>query len=123
MGTSGSVAYLFNKIGVLLMAEGVDEEAVMDIALENGAQDIETADDGTVEITCAPADYIALNEALTKADMKPESSEVVQKASLEIDLNDSDAEKVMKLIDMLEELDDVQDVFTNANFPDSVLEG
>lgn len=123
MGTSGSVAYLFNKIGVLLMGEGVDEEAVMDIALENGAEDIDAAEDGTVEITCAPGDYIALNEALTKADMKPESSEVVQKASLEIDLSDSDAEKVMKLIDMLEELDDVQDVFTNANFPDSVLEG
>lgn len=122
MGTSGSVSYLFNKIGVLLMPEGVDEDAVMDIALENGAEDIETADDGTVEITCAPAEFIALNEALAAADMKPESSEVVQKASLEVDLSVSDAEKVLKLIDMLEELDDVQDVFTNANFPDEALE-
>lgn len=123
MGTSGSVAYLFNKIGVLLMPEGIDEETVMDIALENGAEDIETAEDGIVEIICASGDYISLNEALTNADMKPESSEVVQKASLEIDLSENDAEKVLKLVDMLEELDDVQDVFTNANFPDSVLEG
>ena len=123
MGTSGSVAYLFNKIGVLLMSEGIDEEAVMDVALEHGAEDIETAEDGTVEITCAPSDYINLNEGLTQADMKPESSEVVQKATLEIDLTEADAEKVLKLVDMLEELDDVQDVFTNANFPDSVLEG
>lgn len=75
-----------------------------------------------MEITCAPSEYIGLNEALTKAEMKPESSEVVQKASLEIDLSEADAEKVLKLVDMLEELDDVQDVFTNANFPDSVLE-
>ena len=121
LGTSGSVAYLFNKIGEFFMAEGVDEEAVMDVALEAGAEDIES-DEGIVKITCPPEEFIGLNEALTNAGMQPESSEVVQKASLEVDLSDDDAEKVMKLIDALEELDDVQDVFTNASFSDSFLE-
>ena len=120
LGTSGSVAYLFNKIGEFFMAEGVDEEAVMDVALEAGAEDIES-DEGIVKITCPPEEFIGLNEALTNAGMQPESSEVVQKASLEVDLSDDDAEKVMKLIDALEELDDVQDVFTNASFSDSFL--
>lgn len=120
LGTSGSVAYMFNKIGELFMPEGLEEEAVMDVALDAGAEDIES-DGGIVKITCAPEDFIALNEALTEAEMKPESSEVVQKASLEVELSDDDAEKVMKLIDALEELDDVQDVFTNASFSESFL--
>lgn len=121
LGTSGSVAYLFNKMGELFMPEGLDEEVVMDVALEAGADDIES-DEGIVKITCPPEDFIALNEALAAVDMKPESSEVVQRASLEIELSDDDAEKVMKLIDALEELDDVQDVFSNAKFSDSFLE-
>ena len=121
LGTSGSVAYLFNKMGEFFMSEGADEEVVMDVALEAGADDIE-ADEGIIKITCPPEDYIALNEALTAADMKPESSEIVQRASLEVDITDADAEKVMKLIDALEELDDVQDVFSNAKFSDSFLE-
>ena len=121
LGTSGSVAYLFNKMGEFFMTEGADEEVVMDVALEAGADDIE-ADEGIIKITCPPEDYIALNEALTAADMKPESSEIVQRASLEVDITDADAEKVMKLIDALEELDDVQDVFSNAKFSDSFLE-
>ncbi len=122
LGTAGSVAYLFSKIGVFLMPEGTDEEAVMDVALDAGAEDIETSEEGIVEISCQSEDFIGLNEALTDAGFKPESAEVIQKASLEIDVSESDAEKVLKLIDVIEELDDVQDVFTNANYPDSVLE-
>lgn len=121
LGTSGSVAYLFNKVGEILLPEGTDEESVMDVALDAGAEDIES-DEGIVKITCAPEDFIVLNETLKSADMQPESSEIVQKASLEVELSDDDAEKVMKLIDALEELDDVQDVFTNASFSDSFLE-
>jgi len=120
LGTSGSVAYLFNKMGEFFMPEGSDEEAVMDVALEAGADDIE-ADEGIVKITCPPESFIPLNEALEAAEMKPESSEVVQRASLEVELSDEDAEKVMKLIDALEELDDVQDVFSNAKFSDEFL--
>ena len=121
LGTSGSVAYLFNKMGEFFMVEGADEEAVMDVALEAGADDVE-ADEGVIKITCPPEDYIALNEALTAAEMKPESSEIVQRASLEVDISDDDAEKVLRLIDALEELDDVQDVFSNAKFSDSFLD-
>lgn len=123
MGTSGSVAYLFNKVGEIILPEGTDEEAVMDVALEAGAEDIVTHENGLVEISCPPEAYISLNEELKKAGFAPESSEVVQKADLEVPVSESDAEKVLKLIDVLEELDDVQDVFTNADFPESVLEG
>ena len=89
------------------------------IALEAGAEDIES-DEGIVKITCPPEEFIGLNEALTNAGMQPESSEVVQKASLEVDLSDDDAEKVMKLIDALEDNDDVQNVIGNFRIPDEV---
>ena len=121
MGTEGSVAYMFERLGVILMPAGADEEQVMDVVLEAGAEDIVTHDDDTVEITCPSEALHDVVNALIEADMAPESSEVVQRAANEITLNDADAEKVMKLIDALEELDDVQDVFTNADFPDSVF--
>ena len=121
MGTEGSVAYMFERLGVILMPAGADEEQVMDVVLEAGAEDIVTHDDDTVEITCPSEALHDVVNALIGADMAPESSEVVQRAANEITLNDADAEKVMKLIDALEELDDVQDVFTNADFPDSVF--
>ena len=121
MGTEGSVAYMFERLGVILMPAGADEEQVMDVVLEAGAEDIVTHDDDTVEITCPSEALHDVVNALIEADMAPESSEVVQRAAKEITLNDADAEKVMKLIDALEELDDVQDVFTNADFPDSVF--
>ena len=121
LGTDGSVAYMFDKIGVILMAEGADEDSVMDVVLDAGADDVITHDDGSIEINCAPADYVAVISALNDADMAMESSEIVQRAANEITLNDADAEKVMKLVDALEELDDVQDVFTNADFPESVF--
>lgn len=121
MGTEGSVAYMFDKVGVILMAEGADEEQVMDVVLDAGAEDIVTHDDGSVEITCAAADYVAVVSALKDADMAMESSEVVQRAANEIELSEADAEKVMKLVDALEDLDDVQEVFTNADFPESIF--
>jgi len=121
MGTEGSVAYMFEKLGVILMPEGTDEEQVMDVVLEAGAEDIVTHDDDTVEITCPAENYVAVVSALNAAEMPIESSEVVQRAANEISLGDEDAQKVMKLVDALEDLDDVQDVFTNADFPDSVF--
>ena len=121
MGTEGSVAYMFEKLGVILMPEGTDEEQVLDVVLDAGAEDIVTHDDGTVEITCPAESYHAVMNALGTAELTPESSEVVQRASNEIALSDEDAEKVIKLIDALEDLDDVQDVFTNADFPESVF--
>ncbi|MEO0369410.1 MAG: YebC/PmpR family DNA-binding transcriptional regulator [Pseudomonadota bacterium] len=121
MGTEGSVAYMFERVGIMLMPSGADEEAVMEVVLDAGAEDILTHDDGTVEVTCPADAYHDVMNALTAAEMVPESSEVVQKAANEITLSDADAEKVIKLIDALEELDDVQDVFTNADFPESVF--
>ena len=121
MGTDGSVAYMFDKLGVILMSEGADEDSVMDVVLDAGADDVITHDDGSIEINCAPKDYVGVISALNDAGMEMESSEIVQRAANEIALSDDDSEKVMKLIDALEDLDDVQDVFTNADFPESAF--
>lgn len=121
LGTEGSVSYMFENVGVILMPEGTDEEAAMDVVLDAGAEDIVTHDDGAVEITCPAEAFPQVVSALEEAGMEVESSEVVQKADNEITLGDSDGEKVMKLIDALEDLDDVQDVFTNADFPESLF--
>lgn len=121
MGTSGSVAYMFQKLGVILMAEGADEEQVMDVVLDAGAEDIVTHDDGSVEITCAPEAYVPVMAALEAAEMAVESSEVTMRAENEVALSEGDAEKVMRLVDALEDLDDVVEVFTNADFPESVF--
>ena len=121
MGTSGSVAYMFNSMGVIEMAEGADEEAVMEVALEAGADDIITHEDGTVEVTCPPSDYVAVMDALKEADMAVANSEVTKRAENEIALSVEDSEKVMKLIDALEDLDDVVDVFSNADFPEEAF--
>lgn len=121
MGTEGSVAYMFDRLGVILLPDGADEEQVMDVVLDAGAEDIVTHDDGTVEITCPSEAYHTVVSALESAELEAVSSEVVQKAANEISLNEADGEKVMKLIDALEELDDVQDVFTNADFPEALF--
>ena len=120
MGNEGSVAYMFEKLGVVTMPAGTDEETVMDVVLEAGAEDLVTHEDGTVEITCPANAYHNLIIALDKAELATESSEVLYRAENEIELNDDDAEKVMKLVDALEDLDDVQEVYTNADFPESV---
>jgi len=121
MGNEGSVAYMFQKLGVVIMAEGADEEQVMEVVLDAGAEDIITHDDGTVEVNCAATDYVAVVSALKEAEMEMESSEITQRAENEIALGDDDAQKVMKLIDALEDLDDVQEVYSNADFPESVF--
>ena len=121
LGTEGSVAYMFDKVGVILMAEGADEDSVMDVVLDAGAEDVITHEDGSIEVNCSPSDYVAVVSALNDAEMAMESSEIVQRAANEITLSDDDAEKVMKLIDALEDLDDVQEVFSNADFPESVF--
>lgn len=120
MGTEGSVAYMFQKIGMILLPAGTDEEVVMDVVLDAGAEEIVTHDDSTVEVNCPSEAYPEVLKALEENGLTPESSEVVQKADNEITLSDDDAAKVMRLVDALEELDDVQDVFTNADFPESV---
>jgi YebC/PmpR family DNA-binding regulatory protein len=122
LGTDGSVAYLFEKVGLVVLPAGTDEDAAMEAVLDAGAEDIETANDGTVQVTAPPEAYHAVIGALTEAGMAPESSEIIQQPSTEIAVDDESAIKVLKLIDALEELDDVHDVFSNAEFPESVLQ-
>ena len=122
MGTSGSVAYLFESLGVIVMAQGADEEAVMEVVLEAGAQDIVAHDDGIIEITCAPQDYTNVVTALDAAGMAVESSEITKRAENTIALSHDDGVKVLRLVDALEDLDDVVDVYTNADFPESVYQ-
>ena len=122
LGTSGSVSYLFESLGVIIMAEGAEEEAVMDVVLDAGAEDIVTHDDGTVEVNCPPQSYLDVMTALEKAEMSVASSEVTKRAENEVALSHDDGLKVIKLVDALEDLDDVVDVYTNADFPESVYE-
>ncbi|MFB1010346.1 MAG: YebC/PmpR family DNA-binding transcriptional regulator [Thiopseudomonas sp.] len=118
LGTDGSVAYLFERKGQILFAPGVDEEALMDAALEAGADDVVVNDDGSVEVLTAFGDFINVNEALIAAGYKAEEAEVTMIPSTTAELDSDSAEKIMKLIDALEDLDDVQNVYTNAEFPD-----
>jgi YebC/PmpR family DNA-binding regulatory protein len=117
LGTDGSVAYLFNKLGSIVFSE-VDEEAIMDAALEAGAEDIET-EEGMTEVITAFEDYFSVLEALKAAGFEPEMDEIVQRASVEVELDEESSEKVLRMVDALEELDDVQSVFTNALYADS----
>lgn len=123
LGTDGSVAYLFTKTGIITFAPGADEEKIMDAAIDAGASDVATNDDGSIEITTEPEDMINVKETLIQAGLTPDASDITMIASTDVDINDQEsAEKVMKLIDMLEDLDDVQDVYSNANIDDAILD-
>ena len=114
LGQDGSVAFMFKHCGQFIFAPGTSEEAVMEAALEAGAEDIVTDEDGMIEVICAPGDYSAVKAAFEAANLVPEMQEVVMKALNETELTGSDAEKMQKLLDMLESLDDVQEVYTTA---------
>ncbi|HEA26297.1 MAG TPA: YebC/PmpR family DNA-binding transcriptional regulator, partial [Ectothiorhodospiraceae bacterium] len=108
LGTDGSVAYLFSKIGLMTFATDSDEDAVMEAAMEAGAEDIETAEDGTIEVTTAWEEFITVKETMIAAGFEPETGDVIMKPSTSVDLDLENAEKVMRLVDVLEDLDDVQ---------------
>ena len=114
MGTDGSVAFLFKHCGQLVYAPGTDEDALMEAALEAGAEDIVTNDDGSIEVLTPPYEFVGIKEALEKAGFKAEFGEVTMKPSTETEFTGDDALKMQKLLDALENLDDVQDVYTNA---------
>jgi len=122
MGTSGSVAYMFAKLGVIQFAPGTDEDAVMEAALESGAEDIITADDGSIEVLTSPEEFINVKEALVAAELTHVEAEVTMRAENRVTLSDKEGETMLKLLDMLDELDDVQNVYSNADIPDSVYE-
>ena len=115
MGTEGSVAFQFKHCGQLFFAPGTDEEKVMNVALEAGAEDVITDDEGAIEVLTPPGEFEAVKNALEAAGLTPEVAEVTMRPENTIDLAGDDAAKMQKLLDMLEDLDDVQDVFHNAN--------
>jgi YebC/PmpR family DNA-binding regulatory protein len=121
LGTDGSVAYLFTKQGILSFSAGVDENKLMEVALEAGADDIASNDDGSVDIITSPDNFGAVNDALMAQGLKPEHAEVTMTASTEVEQDLEGATKILKMIDMLEELDDVQKVYTNADIPPDIM--
>ncbi|MEN3295487.1 MAG: hypothetical protein V7642_4740 [Burkholderiales bacterium] len=114
MGTEGSVAFLFKHCGQLLFAPGTDEDALMGAALEAGAEDVIGDDEGGIEVITPPHDFSIVKDALEKAGFKAEMAEIIMKPSTETEFTGDDAVKMQKLLDALENLDDVQEVYTNA---------
>ncbi|HEY4126875.1 MAG TPA: YebC/PmpR family DNA-binding transcriptional regulator [Gammaproteobacteria bacterium] len=119
LGADGSVGYLFNKCGVLSYLTDVSEDKVMEAALEAGAEDV--INDGGIEVLTNPADFLKVKESMEKAGLKPESSGITLRASIAVTVDGENAESVMELLEALENLDDVQTVYSNADFPDEVL--
>jgi len=114
LGTDGSVAFLFKHCGQLVFAPGTDENKLMEAALDAGAEDVIGNDDGSLEVITGPYDFIAVKEALARAGLSPEFAEVTMKPSTEVDMTGEDAARMQKLLDAIESLDDVQDVYTTA---------
>jgi transcriptional/translational regulatory protein YebC/TACO1 len=110
------VAFQFKHCGQFVFAPGADEDRIMEVALEAGAEDVVTGDDGSVEVLCAPADFEAVRQALDVAGLAPELAEVTMRAENPVDIAGEDALRMQKLLDVLEDLDDVQDVHHNAAF-------
>jgi len=121
LGAEGSVAYLFTKRGVLSYPSGIDEDSIMIAALEAGAEDVVADDDGSIEVMTAPEDFAAVKVAMVAAGYTPEVAEVTMQPSSSVVLDLEDALKMAKLLDMLEELDDVQNVYSNADIPAAVM--
>ncbi|MEG2999936.1 MAG: YebC/PmpR family DNA-binding transcriptional regulator [Comamonas sp.] len=114
MGTEGSVAFQFKHCGQIIFAPGLDEDKVMEAALEAGAEDVITGEDGAIEVLTSPSEFEAVRNALEAAGFQPEVAEVTMRAENTIELAGDDAERMQKLLDMIEDLDDVQDVYHNA---------
>ncbi|MBL8307483.1 MAG: YebC/PmpR family DNA-binding transcriptional regulator [Rubrivivax sp.] len=114
MGTEGSVAFQFKHVGQLVFAPGTSEDKVMEVALEAGAEDVITDDDGAIEVLTGPGEFEAVKAALEAAGLKPEVAEVTWRAENPVEVTGEDAARMQKLLDVIEDLDDVQDVFHNA---------
>jgi len=121
MGTEGSVAFQFKHCGQLIFAPGTNEDKVMEVALESGAEDVITDDDGAIEVLTSPADFETVKNALEAAGLTPEMATVTMRAENPIELTGDDAVRMQKLLDVLEELDDVQEIYHNAEFDSEEL--
>jgi len=121
LGTDGSVAYMFRKLGIISFDNQVDEDALMEAAMEAGADDVVTNEDGSLDVITSPEEYLTVKEALLAAGFEPENAEVTMHADVKTDLDAETAEKMLKLIDRLEDLDDVQSVYSNADISDEIM--
>jgi len=121
MGTSGSVAFQFVQTGILGYPAGSDEDGIMEAALEAGANDVVSNDDGSIDVLTGPEDFVNVREAMVAAGFEPEQDEVTMRAENTTPLDKDDAEKMIRLIDVLEELDDVQEVYSNADIAAEIL--
>lgn len=122
LGTAGSVAYLFSKQGVISFDAGADEDAIMEAALDAGADDVVSNDDSSVDVMTTPEDFEAVRDALHGGELESVHAEITFTASTEATLNAKEAESMLKMIDLLEDLDDVQEVYSNADIPQEVLD-
>jgi len=121
LGTDGSVAYLFTKTGILSYPAGFDEDRLMEAALEAGADDVITNDDGSVDVLAPPEDFETVRDALIAAGFPPDNAELTLRASTTVALGAEDAEKMIRLLERLEDLDDVQNVYSNADISEEIL--
>ena len=121
LGADGSVAYLFAHVGLLNYASGSDEDAIMGAAIEAGAEDVIVGDDGAIEVLTTPAEFEQVRDAMLAAELEPESAEVTMRAETSASLDRGAAETMLKLLDVLEDLDDVQQVYSNADIADDIL--
>jgi len=122
LGSAGSVSFLFEHCGVLSFSRGADENTIMEAALDAGAKDVVTNDDGSIDVITEPGDLEAVNEAMTAAGHVPDNDEVTMRPSTTAELDDEQAATVLKMLEALEELDDVQDVYSNADFSEEIVE-
>ena len=121
LGADGSVAYLFNKVGLISFPPGADEDRIMEAALDAGAEDVIAGDDGSIDVLSAPEDFEVVRDAVQAANLRPELAEVTMRASVDATLDEDDAGKMVKMLELLEDLDDVQNVYSNADIADEIL--
>jgi len=122
LGQAGSVAYLFDNLGVLLYSPDHDEDSVMEAALDAGAEDVIVADDGSIEVLTAADEYVAVRQAMIDAGLEPEESDLTMRAQANAEIELEDALKILRLVDLLESSDDVQEVYYNTEIPEAAYE-
>ena len=123
LGTGGSVAYLFARVGQLSFPPGTDEDLLMEAALEAGAEDVITNDDGSFDVITGPEEFGGVRDAIAAGGIAPEQAEITMRPSTNVTLDAGSAQRIVRLLDMLDDLDDVQQVYSNADIPDEILAG
>ena len=122
LGSDGSVSYLFEKVGLMTLTAVNNKDEIMEIAIDSGAKDLESNEDGSIDIITSPADFMNIKEYLVTEGINPEISEITMRASVSVSMDVNHAETMLKLLDVLEDLDDVQAVHSNAEIPDEILD-